>query len=110
MTGESDSPKVQPSEWFTAFQQEMGRLLRTPLDVRKGHFRSAVEDYPKTLVTAVHHDGPGAIARLVLYHEQYWRHLFNTFQATSTRRCVTDFGLARAEANWNLDDQVMRGR
>lgn len=94
MTSESDSPQVKPPEWFTAFQLEMGRLLRTPLAVRKGHFRAAVEDYPQTLVAAVHDDGPGAIARLELYHEQYWRRLFNTFQETfpRTARVVGFYG------------------
>lgn len=85
MTRASETVDVQPPEWFTAYQQEMGRLLRTPLDVHTGQFRAAVEAYPKTLVANVHDDGPGAIARLELYHEQYWRRLFNTFQEVFPR-------------------------
>lgn len=80
MTRTSNTVDVRPPAWFTAFQQEMGRLLRTPLDVRTGHFRAAVEAYPKAFVADVHDDGPGAIARIELYHEQVWRRLFTTLQ------------------------------
>ena len=66
MTSESDSPKVQPPEWFTAFQREMGRLLRTPLDVREGHFRAAVEDYPQTLTKRLRHAVSFSLLRLDL--------------------------------------------
>lgn len=76
---------VQPPAWFSAFQQEMGRLLRTPLDMSSGRFRAAVEAYPRALVDDVRNDGPGAITRLELYHEQYWRRLFNTFQEAFPR-------------------------
>lgn len=76
---------VQPPAWFTAFQVEMGRLLRTPLNTNHGRFRADVESYPRALVADVQNDAPGASARLELYHEQYWRRLFNTLQEAFSR-------------------------
>ena len=76
---------VRPPAWFMAFQREMGQLLRTPLDMSIGRFRAPVESYSQTLVADVHNDVPGALARLELYHEQYWRRLFNTLQEAFPR-------------------------
>jgi len=76
---------LSPPAWLTAFQNEMGRLLRTPLDKRNGRFRAPVESYPAAFVAIVRDDAPGALARIELYHEQYWRRLFNTLQEAFPR-------------------------
>lgn len=83
-----DSPEmvdIHPPAWLTTFQREMGQILRTPLDTTTGRFRAVVEAYPPAFVAEVIDDGPGAVPRLQLYHEQYWRRLFNTLQETFPR-------------------------
>jgi Putative DNA-binding domain len=80
-----ESADIQPPAWFTAFQEEMGRVLKTPLAMNAGRFRAPVESYPPDFVKDVRNDAPGAVARLELYHEQYWRRLFNTFQEAFPR-------------------------
>lgn len=85
LPGPKELVEVRPPAWYTAFQQAMGQLLRTPLDRSTGRFRAPVEAYPQTLVNDVHDESPGAVARLELYHEQYWRRLFNTLQESFPR-------------------------
>lgn len=81
----TENADLRPPAWLTAFQNEMGRLLRSPLDKQTGRFRAAVESYPPAFVAAVRDDAPGALARIELYHEQYWRRLFNTLQEAFPR-------------------------
>jgi hypothetical protein len=84
----SDKPEtndIQPPAWFAEYQEELGQLLRTPLQVVKQQFRAPIEAYSRTFVAQIVNDGPGSLARLALYHEQYWRRLFNTFQSTFPR-------------------------
>jgi hypothetical protein len=75
-----------PPAWWRSLQDDVGRFLRSPLEVDGGRFHS-----PREAAAALHPrvvddgPGPGAAARLALYHEQYWMRLFHTLQQTFPR-------------------------
>ena len=89
MSGSNDDDhaphEAQPPPWWAELQRDMGRLLCTPLDAGSGQFRAPVASYPRALVAQVRDDAPGVIARLALYHEQYWKRLFSTLQTSFPR-------------------------
>lgn len=79
----SGAPPPVPPGWWRELTDAFGELLRTPLDDSGGRFRSQAACHP--LLTRVRDDGPGAAARLSLYHEQYWRRFFVALQEAFPR-------------------------
>ena len=77
------SDRVTAPTWWAELQSEFGRLLRSPLEAHAGGFRSRAGEH--RLHARIHDDGPGAAARLTLYHEQYWMRLFHTLQQAFPR-------------------------
>ncbi len=74
-----------PPEWWVSLERAFGDWLRTPLVIVDGTFDSPLAACDPTLRAAIIDDGPGADARLALYHQQYWARLFVTFQAAFRR-------------------------
>jgi len=102
-----------PPPWWSALQDDFGRFLRAPLIAADGHFRSGPPD-PALLARVVDDAagaGPGARARLALYHEQYWMRLFHTPQQAFPRTArVTGFFAFNRLASAHLQACPPRGR
>jgi hypothetical protein len=105
---------VVPARW-SAFVDAFGALLHAPLVVCDGRFASPPGAATGALRAQVVDDGPGAAARLALYHEQAWKRFFTTAQQQLPRvvRVVGPFpfnrivGAARSNCgstSANLDD------
>lgn len=75
---------ASPPDWWVVTQQDFAELLRTPLGTHGGRFGSEAEARAR-IVARVINDGPGADARLKLYHEQYWMRLFDAMQGMFRR-------------------------
>lgn len=93
------TPPVEAPRWWIDLQRAYGLWLRMPLVIRDGAFAAPVEAIDPALRSAIVDDGPGATARLALYHEQYWARLFVTFQAAFRR-------VARALGPWTFNQLV----
>ncbi len=89
----------EPPTWWVQLQSAFGSWLRTPLATRDGARVAPVASIDPELSAAIVDDGPGATARLALYHEQYWARLFMVFQAAFRR-------VARAVGYWSFNSLV----
>lgn len=90
---------IEPPAWWVLLQRSFGSWLRTPLAVRDGALVAPMMSCDPALRSAVIDDGPGAMARLALYHEQYWARLFVVFQRVFPR-------VARAVGYWQFNQLV----
>lgn len=104
------SPSGRAPAWWTSLQADFGALLAAPLASDGGRFRPRTELYVPSLVEAIVDDGPGAIARLALYHEQIWRRFFNALQDAFPRvaRVMGHFHFNRA-ASLFLEERPPQG-
>jgi hypothetical protein len=78
--------------WYRALLRSFGETLRAPLHNSGAHFVARLPA-GAPIVAFVVDDGPGAVARLALYQEQYWMRLFGVFQETfpRTAQALTPF-------------------
>jgi hypothetical protein len=91
---------VAPPDWWASLQREVAALLTVPLDDDGGRFRARTERYASALAGQIVDDGPGVRARLALYHEQYWKRLFQSLQQAypRTTRALGAFTFNRVAA------------
>jgi hypothetical protein len=80
-----NAERSTPPEWWRSLQSDLSALLAVPLVSDGGAFRPRTDAYAPSVVGAIVDDGPGAIARLALYHEQIWRRFFNALQGSFPR-------------------------